>query len=225
MAKKANSGFDGTPIQIKRTKLPITDSKVTDDKEKLKFGQPFYLDNEKYLVIGDGDVGQESSPISDLKIFKAIDKQVVEKQLFFDSNTVDPTNLSNFSNLQNESGAKIYPKLRDYGQFTINASGTFYTFDNTGKLGSASTSTTAPVAYKVEIAGQSFSSQVVPTISQIIPTSNMNSSDQIKRQKKAFGMLTGVISFDAPDTSQNPYIALYFLKRPADNFIISVKGV
>lgn len=92
-------------IKLRRSKLDINNS-ANESKinaEQLEFGEAMYLDTNKYLIFGDGD---DTSNIqnTDLRRFKAFDKNIVDLQVFCGKtdNTI----------LEKEDGTVINPKTK-----------------------------------------------------------------------------------------------------------------
>ena len=94
------SGAGNRTIKLKRTAKELSDPFVV--KEVISFGEPFYIDSKKYLMIGTND---NSDPQS-LPVFKAFDQELIEKQVFYKLYDDSDTGIVNLLNQDREN---IYP--------------------------------------------------------------------------------------------------------------------
>lgn len=196
-------------IQVKRSTKSVSEL----IGKTLNPGEPLYLNNVngQYILMGGGQIDSDSSQaINQSKAVKLLDQQYAKYPINLES-----SDMSSTVQLKQEA-TNIFPKLKDFGTYVVSASSTFYTINNDGSKGSATSDTTIPVMCSIPVTGMT--SDTKPEVALVISSTEKNNALNIKSRKKAFGYLTGVFS----DTGT---IWLSFIKKPAADFRISIKGV
>lgn len=210
------TGETGKTIQLKRTSLEYTDSKVLS--EQLNYGEPLYNDLDKTIIVGDNS----TTPNDSLRVFKSLDRDKANSQVFYTgagSSTLD--NASNIANLYTESNSNVYVKDKDWGTFLISSTSTTYgyTIDTNNVIvpGTTQASSFASLPCLVTVNVPGMNANYSPTISLYMQRANSTSVANIQAQNKAFSCIGRV------DTASNA-LRVIFYKKPAVPFYISVVG-
>lgn len=214
-------GHQGKTIQFKRTSLAYDSQEVNNPSEDLNYGEPLYNDNDKTLSIG----GSASTSTQNLKVFKALDRNKANAQVFTSSSSTSTTDSSGFSNLYNEANTQVYIKDKVWensgGSSFISIGVTATTYEvnpsNPGSIGTVQGSSfvTLPCVVKVDIPGMK--SSYTPTIGLNIQDADVISVDNVKKAQKAFSCISRIDTADG-------FIGVCFWKKPESSVNLRIIG-